>query len=47
MPQPPFMAPLPKRRLEAFCPPFTNVGLDFFGPFYVVIGRRREKRYDC
>jgi len=39
------MAPLPKRRLEAFCPAFTNAGLDLFGPFHVVIGRRREKRY--
>ena len=41
------MAALPKERLEAFSPPFTNVGVDFFGPMYVVVGRRREKRYGC
>jgi len=44
-PQPPFMASLPHRRLQAFCPAFTNVGLDLFGHFNVVIGRRREKRW--
>ncbi|XP_032791625.2 uncharacterized protein LOC116928633 [Daphnia magna] len=46
-PQQPMMAALPKERLEAFSPPFTNVGVDFFGPMYVVVGRRREKRYGC
>ena len=46
-PTPPLMAALPKERLEAFSPPFTNVGVDFFGPMYVVVGRRREKRYGC
>jgi hypothetical protein len=46
-PTPPLMAALPKERLEAFSLPFTNVGVDFFGPMYVVVGRRREKRYGC
>ncbi|XP_045024595.1 uncharacterized protein LOC123469606 [Daphnia magna] len=46
-PKQPMMAALPKERLEAFSPPFTNVGVDFFGPMYVVVGRRREKRYGC
>jgi hypothetical protein len=39
------MASLPKERLQAFLPAFTNVGLDFFGPLYVVIGRKTDKRY--
>ena len=41
----PIMANLPKERLEAFVRVFTNVGLDCFGPFQVVIGRRSVKRY--
>ncbi|XP_046640182.1 uncharacterized protein LOC124321376 [Daphnia pulicaria] len=44
-PKPPIMASLPKERLPAFLPAFTNVGLDFFGPLYVVIGRKTDKRY--
>jgi hypothetical protein len=46
-PAPPMMASLPKSRVEPFKPAFTNIGLDFFGPFVVVIGRRREKRWAC
>jgi hypothetical protein len=46
-PAPPMMAPLPKPRVEPFKPAFTNIGLDFFGPFVVIIGRRREKRWAC
>ena len=42
---PPFMAPLPRHRLQPHLPPFTNVGIDYFGPMEVVVGRRREKRY--
>jgi hypothetical protein len=41
-PAPPMMAPLPRPRLEPFQPAFASVGLDFFGPYSVVIGRRRE-----
>lgn len=41
----PFMAPLPKHRLQPYLPAFTNVGTDYFGPFEVVVGRRHEKRY--
>ena len=41
------MAELPKERLEAFQSPFTNVGLDCFGPFFVKMGRATVKRYGC
>ena len=41
------MAELPADRLDVGHPPFTNTGVDVFGPFYVSIGRGRaqEKRY--
>lgn len=39
------MANLPKERLQAFIRVFTNVGLHCFGPFSVVIGRRKNKSY--
>ncbi|XP_062557047.1 uncharacterized protein LOC134221896 [Armigeres subalbatus] len=45
VPAPPAMASLPKARLAAFVRPFSYVGVDFFGPFLVVIGRRHEKRW--
>jgi transposase InsO family protein len=45
VPVPPLMAPLPEARMAPQKPPFTNCGVDFFGPIYVTIGRRREKRY--
>jgi hypothetical protein len=38
------MASLPKEKLP-FVRPFSTSGLDFFGPFNTVIGRRTEKRY--
>ncbi|KAL8598023.1 hypothetical protein ACOMHN_011448 [Nucella lapillus] len=38
------MADLPTDRIEAI-PPFTNTGLDCFGPFEVKDGRRNVKRY--
>ena len=39
------MADLPSDRLDGDHPPFTNVGVDYFGPFSIVHGRRSEKRY--
>ena len=40
------MADLPEERLDASTA-FTNVGVDYFGPFTVKIGRRNEKRRCC
>ena len=42
---PPRMAPFPAHRLQSHIRPFTNVGIDYFGPFNTVVGRRQEKRY--
>ena len=41
------MANLPAERVVGDFPPFTNTGVDFFGPFLVSKGRGRaqEKRY--
>ncbi|XP_074030559.1 uncharacterized protein [Leptinotarsa decemlineata] len=39
------MGLLPPERLGAFSFPFSYVGIDFFGPMTVTIGRRVEKRY--
>lgn len=44
-PCPPRMADLPAVRLDSFIRPFTNSGLDYFGPMEVVVGRRHEKRW--
>ncbi|XP_055605119.1 uncharacterized protein LOC129753329 [Uranotaenia lowii] len=44
-PQPPLMADLPFARLAAYCRPFSYVGVDYFGPLNVVVGRRVEKRW--
>ncbi|XP_074030342.1 uncharacterized protein [Leptinotarsa decemlineata] len=41
----PEMGLLPPERLGAFSFPFSYVGIDFFGPMTVAIGRRVEKRY--
>jgi hypothetical protein len=38
------MCELPKDRLEAG-PPFTHIGVDYFGPFFIKDGRREVKRY--
>ena len=40
------MADLPEERLVASTV-FLNVGVDYFGPFTVKIGRRNEKRWCC
>ena len=39
------MADLPEDRLQPDQPPFTNVGVDFFGPFEIKRGRSLIKRY--
>ena len=41
------MANLPKERLTPEDPPFTSVGVDYFGPLYVQQGRSHVKRYGC
>lgn len=44
-PRPPIMADLPPDRLAAFTRPFSFVGIDYFGPITVAVGRRTEKRW--
>lgn len=39
------MASLPEDRLLPDKPAFTNVGIDYFGPFVVKRGRSTVKRY--
>lgn len=41
------MSDLPRERLSCDEPPFSHVGVDYFGPFFVVRGRgkSRDKRY--
>ena len=41
------MADLPVDRVTPGDPPFTYVGVDYFGPFKVKRGRGTEKRYGC
>ncbi|XP_058833807.1 uncharacterized protein LOC131691434 [Topomyia yanbarensis] len=45
LPQPPEMADLPAARLSAYTRPFAHVGVDYFGPIEVAVGRRVEKRW--
>lgn len=44
-PQPPATGDLPRARLDPFHRPFTNCGVDYFGPMIIKTGRRREKRW--
>lgn len=44
-PETQIMGQLPRIRLEYGVHPFTYTGVDYFGPFEVAVGRRREKRY--
>ena len=39
------MADLPIERLAFQSPPFTNTGIDYFGPLYVSVRRSSEKRW--
>ena len=41
------MADLPANRVEAGKPPFSYVGLDYFGPIYIKRARSTVKRYGC
>ncbi|XP_062711573.1 uncharacterized protein LOC134289576 [Aedes albopictus] len=45
IPNPPMMGDLPSARLAAFSRPFSFIGVDYFGPMYVTVGRRLEKRW--
>ncbi|XP_062556742.1 uncharacterized protein LOC134221567 [Armigeres subalbatus] len=45
VPNPPLMGNLPAARLAAFARPFSYVGVDYFGPISVAVGRRLEKRW--
>ncbi|XP_055604494.1 uncharacterized protein LOC129752749 [Uranotaenia lowii] len=44
-PQAPLMSDLPPARLAAYSRPFSHMGVDYFGPMTVSIGRRTEKRW--
>ena len=41
------MADLPKERATPNMPPFSFIGIDFFGPMYVKVRRSTEKRHRC
>ncbi|XP_036324786.1 uncharacterized protein LOC118738021 [Rhagoletis pomonella] len=44
-PSVPLMGQLPEDRLTPYVRPFSYAGVDYCGPFFVAIGRRREKRW--
>ncbi|KFD44817.1 hypothetical protein M513_14306, partial [Trichuris suis] len=41
------MADLPTARIKPGLPVFTNCGVDYFGPFEVLLFRRQVKRWAC
>ena len=41
----PMMSDLPRERLAFKEPPFSNTGIDYFGPFFVSVKRSTEKRW--
>ena len=41
------MAPLPIARVSPCLPPFSSVGVDYFGPILVKSRRSQVKRYEC
>ena len=41
------MAQLPCPRVSPYAPPFSSVGVDFFGPILVKVKRSHAKRYGC
>ncbi len=41
------MAPLPEVRVTPHVPPFSYIGIDYYGPMYVKQGRSHVKRYGC
>lgn len=44
-PRVPALGDLPRARMEPYQRPFTYAATDYFGPVWVTIGRRREKRW--
>ncbi len=44
-PQPPLMGALPYERLAPLQRPFLWVGIDYFGPLFVTVGRSTAKRW--
>ncbi|XP_053698962.1 uncharacterized protein LOC128745926 [Sabethes cyaneus] len=45
IPRIPRMAPLPRARLTPFVKPFSFVGIDYFGPMLIKVGRNQVKRW--
>ena len=41
------MVDLPKAKVEVDLPPFTNTGIDYFGPIFVKYRRGTVKRWGC
>ena len=41
------MADLPDGRVQPDLPPFTHIGIDYFGPLFVKQGRSQVKHYGC